>query len=134
MKDAETAAMLKMFIKRWQNMKLAVPFSTWSDIIKAKREAERLARLEEERRRLFEQMQLMADGEMMQRLKMHFARLTGKMMTLTFSALKKNVERKKIARLGEDERFKRLKAVLEQKLKGLKFSIFQGLKRERALQ
>jgi len=134
MKNAETAAMLKMFIKRWANMKIAVPFSTWSDIVKAKREARRLALLEEERRRLFEQMKLLADGEMMQRLKMHFARLTGKMLGLTFNALKKHVEKARIARLGEDERFKRLKHVLEMKLKGIKFAIFQGLKRERDLQ
>eukprot|EP00658_Telonema_sp_P-2_P061991 TRINITY_DN5064_c0_g1_i9.p1 TRINITY_DN5064_c0_g1~~TRINITY_DN5064_c0_g1_i9.p1 ORF type:complete len:682 (+),score=249.92 TRINITY_DN5064_c0_g1_i9:213-2258(+) len=134
MKNAETAAMLKCFIKRWQNMKLAVPFSTWSDICKDKREARRLAELEAERRRLFEQMQLLADGEMMQRLKLHFARLTGKTLGLTFMALRKHRDQARISRMGDDERFKRLKAVLEQKLKGLKFAIFQGLKRERALQ
>lgn len=134
MKDAETAAMLKMFIKRWQNMKIAVPFSTWADIIKARREAARLAALEAERAALFEKMKLLGDGEMMQRLKLHFARLTGKMAGLTFSALRKHRDQAKIARMGEDLRFARLKTILEQKLKGLKFAIFAGLKRERQLQ
>jgi len=134
MKNAETAAMLKMFIKRWQNMKLAVPFSTWSDIIKDRAEAARLAALDAERRALFERMKLMADGEMMQRLKLHFARLTGKMAGLTFSALRKHRDMARLARMGDDERFKRLKSILEQKLKGLKFSIFAALKRERQLQ
>jgi len=134
MKDTETAAMLKMFIKRWQNMKIAVPFSTWADIIKARREAARLLALQAHRDALYEKMRLIADSEMMQRLKLHFARLTGKMVGLTFSALRKHRDQARIARIGDDERFKRLKSILEQKLKGLKFTIFQALKRERQLQ
>merc|ERR1712137_1094188 len=121
--------MLKMFIKRWQNMKIAVPFCTWADIVKAKREARRLAALEQELCRLSDQMKMMADSEMMQRLKLHFAMLTGRTQQMTFNALRKHCDMAKIAKLADDERFKRLKTVLQMKLKGVKFAVWHALKR-----
>jgi len=42
----------------------------------------------------------------------------------------KNMQMGRIARMGEDEKFKRLKVFLEQKLKGVKFSTFKCLERE----
>merc|ERR1712178_96302 len=127
MKNAETAAMLKCFIKRWQNRKMAVPFMTWADgIIQRK-----LARLKEERERqhalLLAKMQALEGSEVAQRLKLHFARIAGKMKDLTFRALVKNMQMGRIARMGEDEKFKRLKVFLEAKLKGMKFSTFKCL-------
>jgi DNA phosphorothioation-dependent restriction protein DptG len=130
MKEAETSAMLKCFLKRWQNRKIAVPFMTWADIVIAKREARRLAELERQRAEAFAAMQALDGGNVAQKLKMHFAKIAGKMKQLCFRALEKHMHMKRIASMGENERFKRLKVFLEGKLKGIKFSTFKALERE----
>jgi len=130
MKNKETAAMLRCFIKRWQNRKLAVPFMTWADIVIANREARLLAELEAERARLLARMQALEGSAVAEKLKLIFAKIAGKMKDLTFRALVKNMQMGRIARMGEDERFKRLKVFLENKLKGVKFSTFKCLERE----
>jgi len=130
MKNAETAAMLTCFLKRWQNRKIAVPFMTWSDITLAKREARLKEALEAERAALLAKMQALEGSAVAQKLKLIFAKIAGKMKDLTFRALLSNMQQARIARMGEDERFKRLKVFLEQKLKGVKYSTFQCLARE----
>jgi hypothetical protein len=130
MKNKETAAMLRCFIKRWQNRKLAVPFMTWADIVIAKREARRLEELERQRAALLQKMQALEGSAVAEKLKLIFAKIAGKMKDLTFRALVKNMQMGRIARMGEDERFKRLKVFFEQKLKGVKFSTFKCLERE----
>jgi len=130
MKDSETNAMLKMFMKRWQNLKIAVPFSTWSDLTKANRESNRLSALEEERRRLMPAMASMADSDAAQRLKMYFQKMRGANSRLIFNALKRHSDKQKLLRMGDDERFNRLKRCLEQKLLGIKYAVFNGFKRE----
>merc|ERR1712164_221283 len=87
MKDGETNAMLKCFIKRWQNRKLAIPFMTWADIVLAKQEARRLAELERQRRIAFAKMQALDGGSVANKLKLHYAKIAGKMKALCFSAL-----------------------------------------------
>merc|ERR1711939_512912 len=59
-----------------------------------------------------------------------YAKIAGKMRELTFRALVKNMHQGRIARTMEDEKFKRLKVFLEQKLKGTKFTTFKCLERE----
>jgi hypothetical protein len=130
MKDAETAAMLKCFIKRWQNRKIAIPFQTWAQIVINKREAQRLADLEAQRAALFSKLQALDGGNVAQKLKMHFAKIAGRMKDLCFRALVKHMQAARIARMGEDERFKRLKVFLAGKLKGVKFATFKALERE----
>jgi len=130
MKSKETAAMLKCFIKRWQNRKLAVPWQTWAQIVINKREARMLEELERQRRAMFDQMSMLGESAIGAKLKLHFARLAGKMKDLTFRALVKNWQYEKMSRMGEDERFKRLKVFLEAKLKGVKFATFAALHRE----
>jgi hypothetical protein len=130
MKNAETAAMLRCFIKRWQNRKIAVPFMTWADITEEKRRARMMAELDAQRAALFAKMQALEGSAVAQKLKLIFARLTGKMKDLTFRALVKHMQMGRIARMGDDERFKRLKVFLEAKLKGVKYSTFKCLERD----
>merc|ERR1712017_39531 len=61
---------------------------------------------------------------------MHFAKLNGKFKDMCFSGWKQFYQVQKMAALGEDERFKRLKVFLEAKLKGVKFATFKALHRE----
>merc|ERR1711975_76216 len=49
---------------------------------------------------------------------------------MCFSGWKRFYQQQRIAALGEDERFKRLKVFLEAKLKGVKFATFKALHRE----
>jgi len=130
MKNKQVAAMLRCFIKRWQNRKLAVPFMTWADIVIQKRRGDRLSELEKQRAALFAKMQALEGSAVAQKLKLIFARLTGKMKDLTFAALVKNMQMGRIARMADDEKFKRLKVFLENKLKGVKYSTFKCLERE----
>jgi len=130
MKDKETAAMLRCFIKRWQNRKLAIPFMTWADVVIAKREARLAEELERQRLALLQKIQAMEGSMVANKLKLHFARIAGKMKELTFRALHQHMQMQRIARLGDDGRFKRLKVHLEAKLKGMKFSTFKCLERE----
>merc|ERR1712216_812164 len=101
MKNKETAAMLRCFIKRWQNRKIAVPFMTWAQIIIDQKEAARLAALEAARAAAFAKMQAMNGSELAQKLKMHFAKMMGKMLNLTFNALRANMQQGRIARMGD---------------------------------
>lgn len=130
MKNKETAAMLRCFIKRWQNRKLAIPFMTWADLTYQLRQDRLAAAQEAELAALYAKMQALEGSVVAQKLKLIFARLTGKMKDLTFRALVKNMQMGRIARMGEDERFKRLKVFLEAKLKGVKYSTFRCLERE----
>jgi len=130
MKNQQVAAMLRCFIKRWQNRKIAVPFMTWADIVIAKRRNAKLTELEAQRAAMYAKMQALEGSAVAQKLKLIFARLTGKMKNLTFNALVKNMQTGRIERMSESEKFKRLKVFLEQKLKGMKYSTFKCMQRE----
>jgi len=130
MKSKEREAMLRCFLKRWANLKLAVPFVTWASDILARRAANRHALLEAEHAAMLARMKAMEGSATAQKLKLIYARVAGKMKDLTFRALKKNKDMGKLARLGEDEKFKRLKVFLENKLKGMKYTTFHCLLRE----
>merc|ERR1712093_414796 len=72
----------------------------------------------------------LAAGEAAKRLKLHFAKINGKFKDMCFSGWKNFYQVAKMAALGEDERFKRLKVFLEAKLKGVKYATFKALHRE----
>lgn len=130
MKSKEREAMLKCFIKRWANLKLSVPFVTWAEDILARRAARRHAEIEAEHAKLLARMKALEGSAVGKKLELIFARVAGKMKQLTFEALHRNMRMEKIARLGEDEKFKRLKVFLEAKLKGVKYATFHCLLQE----
>jgi len=130
MKEKEREAMLICFLKRWANLKLAVPFVTWAEDILARRAARRHGELDAEHAKLLARMKALEGSAVGQKLELIYARVAGKMKQLTFEALHRNMRMEKISRLGEDERFKRLKVFLEAKLKGVKYATFHCLLQE----
>merc|ERR1712028_199948 len=66
-------------------------------------------------------------SETAKRLRMHFARLNGKFLDMCWRGWRKFVTEKKLAAMGEGERFKRLKTFLGAKLKGIKYAVFHAI-------
>jgi len=130
MVSKEREAMLKQFLKRWQLRKIAVPFSSWADIMRKKRVGHVLTEAERQHAAMLSKMQALEGSAVAQKLSLIFAKMAGKMRDLTFRALVKNAQVGRIARLCEDEKFKRLKVFLERKIKGVKFATFKCLERE----
>merc|ERR1712216_111547 len=130
MKKEEVEALLRTFLKRMANMKLMRPFTSWLDLVGGRKSRSIKDQLEMERQKRLAAMADLEASETAKRLRMHFARLNGKFKDMCFSGWKKFYQNAKIAALGEDERFKRLKVFLEAKLKGVKFATFRALHRE----
>merc|ERR1712216_1015465 len=130
MKKEEVEALLRTFIKRMQNMKLMRPFTSWLDLVGGRKSRSVKDQMELERQKRLAAMADLEASETAKRLRMHFARLNGKFKDMCFSGWKKFYQNAKIAALGEDERFKRLKVFLEAKLKGVKYATFKALHRE----
>merc|ERR1711998_485105 len=130
MKKEEVEALLRTFLKRMANMKLMRPFTSWLDLVGGRKSRSVKDQIELERQKRLAAMADLEASETAKRLKMHFARLNGKFKDMCFSGWKKVYQTAKMAALGEDERFKRLKVFLEAKLKGVKFATFKALHRE----
>merc|ERR1711998_336388 len=130
MKKEEIEALLRTFLKRMANMKLMRPFTTWLDLVGGRKSRSIKDQMELERQKRLAAMADLEASETAKRLKMHFARLNGKFKDMCFAGWKKFYQTAKMAALGEDERFKRLKVFLEAKLKGVKFATFKALHRE----
>merc|ERR1719453_2050336 len=130
MTQAEVEVLLRTFLKRMANMKLMRPFTTWLDLVGGRKNRSVKDQLELERQKRLAAMADLEASETAKRLRMHFARLNGKFKDMCFRGWKKFYQNAKIAALGEDERFKRLKVFLEAKLKGVKYATFKALHRE----
>jgi len=130
MTQAEVEALLRTFLKRMANMKLMRPFTSWLDLVGGRKNRSVKDQLEMERQKRLAAMADLEASETAKRLRMHFARLNGKFKDMCFRGWKKFYQNAKIAALGEDERFKRLKVFLEAKLKGAKYATFKALHRE----
>merc|ERR1719478_1433702 len=130
MKREEVEAMLRTFLKRMANMKLMRPFTSWLDLVGGRKSRSIKDQLEMERQKRLAAMADLEASETAKRLRMHFARLNGRFKDMCFKGWKKFYQNAKIAALGEDERFKRLKVFLEAKLKGVKYATFKALHRE----
>merc|ERR1711998_555625 len=130
MKKEEIEAMLRTFLKRMANMKLMRPYTTWLDLVGGRKSRSIKDQMELERQKRLAAMADLEASETAKRLKMHFALLNGKFKDMCFAGWKKFYQTAKMAALGEDERFKRLKVFLEAKLKGVKFATFKALHRE----
>jgi hypothetical protein len=61
---------------------------------------------------------------------MHFSRLNGKFLDMCWRGWRKFVQEEKLRNMGDDERFKRLKAFLAAKLKGITYVVFHAILRE----
>merc|ERR1711977_105171 len=108
----EIEALLRTFLKRMANMKLMRPFTTWLDLVGGRKNRSVKDALELERqKRLAAMADLEASGTA-KRLRLHFARLNGKFKDMCFAGWNKFYQEARIANLGEDERFKRLKVFL----------------------
>eukprot|EP00658_Telonema_sp_P-2_P078299 TRINITY_DN7300_c0_g1_i6.p1 TRINITY_DN7300_c0_g1~~TRINITY_DN7300_c0_g1_i6.p1 ORF type:complete len:715 (+),score=322.17 TRINITY_DN7300_c0_g1_i6:46-2145(+) len=129
-KKEEVEAMLRTFLKRMQARKYVPAFNAWLEIVGGRKKRSFEEQLELERQRRLAAMADMEKSEMAKRLKLHFARLNGKFLDMCWRGWRKFVQDEKLRNLGDDERFKRLKAFLGAKLKGLKYAIFHGLVRE----
>merc|ERR1711959_770259 len=129
-KREEVEAMLRTFIKRMQARKYVPAFNQWLELVGGRKKRSFEEQLELERQRRLAAMADMEKSEMAKRLKLHFARLNGKFLDLCWRGWRKFVQDEKLRQMGEDERFKRLKSFLGQKLKGIKYAIFHGLVRE----
>jgi len=130
MKKEEVEALLRTFLKRMANMKLMRPFNAWLELVGGRKSRSIKDRLEAERQARLAAMADLQASETAKRLKLHFARLNGRFKDMCFSGWKRFYQQQRIAALGEDERFKRLKVFLEAKLKGVKFATFKALHRE----
>merc|ERR1719199_2314910 len=111
-------------------MKLMRPFNAWLELVGGRKGRSIQDQLEAERQARLAAMADLEASETAKRLRMHFARLNGKFKDMCFRGWKKFYQNAKIAALGEDERFKRLKVFLEAKLKGVKYATFKALHRE----
>jgi len=86
--------------------------------------------LEFERQRRLAMMADLESSETAKRLRMHFARLNGKFLDMCWRGWRKYVQEEKLRNMGDDERFKRLKAFLAAKLKGITYVVFHAIIRE----
>merc|ERR1712194_504917 len=86
--------------------------------------------LELERQKRLAMMADLESSETAKRLRMHFARLNGKFLDMCWRGWRKFVQEEKLRNMGDDERFKRLKAFLASKLKGIKYVVIHAIIRE----
>merc|ERR1712167_449584 len=105
-------------------------FTSWLDLVGGRKNRSVKDQMELERQKRLAAMADLEASETAKRLRLHFARLNGKFKDMCFRGWKKFYQQAKIAAMGEDERFKRLKVFLEAKLKGIKFATFRALHRE----
>jgi hypothetical protein len=129
-KKEEVEAMLRTFLKRMQARKYVPAFNQWLELVGGRKKRSFEEQLELERQKRLAMMADMEKSEMAKRLKLHFARLNGKFLDLCWRGWRKFVQDEKLRQMGDDERFKRLKTFLGAKLKGMKYAVFHGLKRE----
>jgi hypothetical protein len=131
-KKEEVEAMLRTFLKRMQARKYVPAFNCWLELVGGRKNRSFEEQLELERQKRLAMMADMEASETAKRLRMHFARLNGKFLDMCWRGWRKFVQEKKLANMGDDERFKRLKTFLGAKLKGIKYAVFHAICREAA--
>merc|ERR1712028_184507 len=126
-KAEEVEAMLRTFLKRMQARKYVPAFNCWLELVGGRKNRSFEEQLELERQKRMAMMADMEASETAKRLRMHFARLNGKFLDMCWRGWRKFVTEKKLAAMGEGERFKRLKTFLGAKLKGIKYAVFHAI-------
>merc|ERR1712153_119955 len=109
--------MLRTFLKRMQARKYVPAFNQWLELVGGRKKRGFEEQLELERQRRLAMMADLESSETAKRLRMHFARLNGKFLDMCWRGWRKFVQEEKLRNMGDDERFKRLKAFLASKLK-----------------
>merc|ERR1711865_960894 len=129
-KAEEVEAMLRTFLKRMQARKYVPAFNCWLELVGGRKKRGFEEQLELERQKRLAMMADLESSETAKRLRMHFARLNGKFLDMCWRGWRKFVNEEKLRNMGDDERFKRLKAFLASKLKGVKYVVFHAIIRE----
>merc|ERR1711865_1006947 len=129
-KAEEVEAMLRTFLKRMQARKYVPAFNCWLELVGGRKKRGFEEQLELERQRRLAMMADLESSETAKRLRMHYARLNGKFLDMCWRGWRKFVQEEKLRNMGDDERFKRLKAFLASKLKGIKYVVFHAIIRE----
>jgi len=118
---------LRQFLKRWINRKMLGPWSAWKNIWRAKKQRELEDMMAAESARLAAELAKMRDNIALKKLKMHFAKLAGKMKNFCFKALVVYTNQQKVLKLLEGEAGQRLKAFLASKLQGTLRKCYQAI-------
>merc|ERR1712166_1531187 len=126
-KKEEVEAMLRTFLKRMQARKYVPAFNCWLELVGGRKNRSFEEQLELERQKRMAMMADLEASETAKRLRMHFARLNGKFLDMCWRGWRKFGTEKKLAAMGEGERFKRLKTFLGAKLKGIKYAVFHAI-------
>jgi len=118
---------LRQFLKRWINRKMLPAWATWKSIWREKKQRELDDLMAAEAARLAGELAKMKDNIALKKLKMHFARIAGKMKQICFKCLVTKTNQVKAIRMLESEAGQRLKAFLAGKLASTLRKCYQGL-------
>jgi len=118
---------LRQFMKRWVNRKLLAPWAAWKTIWRAKKQRELEDMMAAEAARLAAELAKMQDNIALKKLRMHFAKLAGKMKNFCFKALVVKTNQAKAMRLLDSEAGQRLKAFLAGKLASCLRKCYMGI-------
>jgi hypothetical protein len=112
----EVERKLRQFLKRWINRKMLGPWASWKAIWRRKVQERLDEALAAERARLAAELAAMQDNLALKKLKMHYAKIAGRMKNMCFKALVVRTNQIKAQKLLEGEAGQRLKAFLAGKL------------------
>jgi hypothetical protein len=118
---------MRQFLKRWINRKMLPAWATWKSIWREKKQRELDDLMAAEAARLAAELAKMKDNIALKKLKMHFARIAGKMKQMCFKALVTKTNQIKAIRMLESEAGQRLKAFLAGKLASTLRKCYQGI-------
>merc|ERR1711998_654393 len=118
---------LRQFLKRWINRKMLGPWAAWKNLWRLKKQRELEDMMAAEAARLAAELAKMQNNIALKKLKMHFAKLAGKMKSFCFKALVVKTNQAKALRLLESEAGQRLKAFLAGKLAGCLRKCYMGI-------
>jgi hypothetical protein len=118
---------LRQFLKRWINRKMLAPWAAWKELWRLKKQRELEDFMAAEQARLAAELAKMKDNIALKKLKMHFAKIAGKMKNMCFKALVVKTNQAKAMRLLESEAGQRLKAFLAGKLQGTLRKCYQAI-------
>merc|ERR1711988_775270 len=118
---------LRQFLKRWINRKMLGPWASWKTLYRDAKQRRMEDELAEERARLAAELAKMQNNIALKKLKMHFAKLAGKMKNFCFKALVVKTNQAKAVRLLESEAAQRLEPFLAGKLASCLRKCYMGI-------
>ena len=118
---------MRQFMKRWINRKMLAPWAVWKGMWRAKKQREMEDMMAAEAARLAGELAAMGDNIALKKLKMHYAKMAGKLKNFCFKALIVKTNQQKAMKMLESEAGQRLKAFLAGKLASCLRKVYQGL-------